>query len=60
MTSWPTWEFRNKTLIPRMTRNNSKEYDAVFHSGKSHQSWGEGKMVSNPTDMLVQDEEAAL
>ncbi|KAI4558105.1 hypothetical protein MJT46_012747 [Ovis ammon polii x Ovis aries] len=42
----------------RMPRNNSKEYDAVFHSGKSHQSWGEGKMVSNPTDILVQDEEA--
>ena len=42
----------------RMTRNNSKEYDAVFHSGKSHQSWGEDKIVSNPTDILVQDEEA--
>ena len=40
----------------RKKLNNSKECEAVFHSGKSHQSWGEGKIVSSHTDILVQDE----
>ena len=39
----------------RKKLNNSKEYEAVFHSGKSHQSWGEGKIVSSHTDILVQN-----
>ena len=39
----------------RNQQNNSKECEAVFHSGKSHQSWGEGKIVSSHTDILVQN-----
>ncbi|CAI9161195.1 unnamed protein product [Rangifer tarandus platyrhynchus] len=49
---------QKQTTNTRMAQNNSEEYDAVFHSGKSHQSWRGGKIVSSPTDILVQDEEA--
>ncbi|CAI9161196.1 unnamed protein product [Rangifer tarandus platyrhynchus] len=37
-------------------QNNSKACEAVFHSGKSHQSRGESKKASSRTDILVQDE----
>ncbi|XDA83966.1 hypothetical protein R6Z07F_013817 [Ovis aries] len=40
----------------RNQQNNSKDCEAVFHSGKSHQSSGEGKKASSRTDVLVQDE----
>ena len=40
----------------RKKLNNSKECEAIFHSGKSRHSWGEGKIVSSHTDILVQDE----
>jgi hypothetical protein len=40
----------------RKKLNNSKECEAIFHSDKSDQNWGEGKMACNHTDILVQDE----
>ena len=48
-------EAQPQVINTRKKLNNSKEYEAVFHSGKSHQSWGEGKIVSSHTDILVQN-----
>ncbi|XP_060996413.1 zinc finger protein 211-like isoform X1 [Dama dama] len=51
----------NMVVQPQATNtrkklNNSKECEAVFHSDRSHQNWGEGKMASSHTDILVQNE----
>ncbi|KAJ8796963.1 hypothetical protein J1605_017690 [Eschrichtius robustus] len=40
----------------RKKLNNSKECEAVFHSGKGHHSWGEGEKASSHTGILVQGE----
>ncbi|XP_043756399.1 zinc finger protein 345-like isoform X1 [Cervus elaphus] len=40
--------------------NNSKECEVVFHSGESHHSLGEGKIVSSHTDILVEDERVLI
>ena len=40
----------------RKKLSNSKECEAIFHSDRSHQNWGEGKMASSHTDILVQNE----
>ena len=40
--------------------NNNKECEVVFHSGESHHSLGEGKIVSSHTDILVEDERVLI
>ena len=40
--------------------NNSTECEVVFHSGESHHSLGEGKIVSSHTDILVEDERVLI
>ncbi|TKC43366.1 hypothetical protein EI555_014275, partial [Monodon monoceros] len=45
-----------QTTNTRKKLNNSKECEAVFHSGKGHHSWGEGKKASRYTEILIQDE----
>ncbi|XP_044787717.1 zinc finger protein 211 isoform X2 [Bubalus bubalis] len=40
----------------RKKLNNSKECEAIFHSDKSDQNWGEGEIACSHTDILVRDE----
>ncbi|CAN0528248.1 unnamed protein product [Rangifer tarandus platyrhynchus] len=49
-------ELQQQDTSTREKQNNSKECEAVFHSGKSHQSWKEGKIASSHTDILAEDE----
>ena len=46
-------ELQQQDTSTREKQNNNKECEAVFHSGKSHQSWKEVKIVSSHIDILV-------
>ena len=48
--------FQQEATNTRKQQNNSKECEAVFHSGKGHHSWGKGKKASSQTEILVEDE----